>query len=70
MEEPVSGSIEGLKETVSVLFSEYTKDFRVIKSLLDLTAKDYSTVLHSVNVMAYHWVTHHTLNPIAAFKGF
>ena len=52
LEEPVSGSIEGIKETVSILVSEYTKDFNVIKSLLDLTAKDYTTVLHSVNVMA------------------
>ena len=52
LEEPVSGSIEGLKETVGVLVSEFTKDFNVIKSLLDLTANDYTTVLHSVNVMA------------------
>jgi len=52
LEEPVSGSIQGIKETVGILVSEYTKDFNVIKSLLDLTAKDYTTVLHSVNVMA------------------
>ncbi len=52
LEEPVSGSIEGIKETVDILVSEYTKDYNVIKSLLDLTAKDYTTVLHSVNVMA------------------
>ncbi len=52
LEEPASGSIEGIKETVGILVSEYTKDFNVIKSLLDLTAKDYTTVLHSVNVMA------------------
>ena len=52
LEEPVSGSIEGIKETVGILVSEYTKDFNVIKSLRDLTAKDYTMVLHSVNVMA------------------
>jgi len=52
LEEPVSGSIEGIDETVGILVSEFTKDFNVIKSLLDLTAKDYTTVLHSVNVMA------------------
>jgi len=52
LEEPVSGSIEGIKETVDILVSEFTKDFNVIKNLLDLTAKDYTTVLHSVNVMA------------------
>jgi putative nucleotidyltransferase with HDIG domain len=52
LEEPVSGSIEGIKETVGILVSEFTKDFNVIKSLLDLTANDYTTVLHSVNVMA------------------
>jgi len=52
LEEPVSGSIEGMKETVGILVSEFTKDFNVVKSLLDLAAKDYTTVLHSVNVMA------------------
>ena len=52
LEEPVSGSIEGIKETVGILVGEYTKDFNVVKSLLDLTAKDYTTVRHSVNVMA------------------
>ena len=52
LEEPVSGSIEGIKKTVNILVEEYTKDFKVIKNLLDLTAKDYTTVLHSVNVMA------------------
>jgi putative nucleotidyltransferase with HDIG domain len=52
LEEPVSGSIEGIKKTVNILVHEYTKDFNVIKSLLDLTARDYTTVLHSVNVLA------------------
>jgi len=52
LEEPVSGSIEGMKETVGILVSEFTKDFNVVKSLLDLAANDYTTVLHSVNVMA------------------
>ena len=52
LQEPVSGSIEGIKNTVNILVDEYTKDFKIIKSLLDLTATDYTTVLHSVNVMA------------------
>jgi putative nucleotidyltransferase with HDIG domain len=52
LEEPVSGSIEGIKETVGILVSEFTKNFDVIKNLVDLTAKDYTTVIHSVNVMA------------------
>jgi len=52
LEEPISGSIEGIKKTVNILVDEYTKDFNVIKTLLDLTAKDYTTVLHSVNVLA------------------
>ena len=29
LEEPVSGSIEGMKETVGILVSEFTKDFNV-----------------------------------------
>ncbi len=52
LEEPVSGSIQGLKQTIEVLVDEYSRDFKLIRTLLDLATTDYTTVLHSVNVMA------------------
>jgi putative nucleotidyltransferase with HDIG domain len=52
LEEPISGSLEGTKHTVNILVNEYTKNFDIIRSLLDLSVRDYTTVLHSINVMA------------------
>lgn len=52
LKEPRSGSLEGVSETVEILVSEYTKDFDIIKNLLFVSSKDYTTVLHSINVMA------------------
>jgi len=50
--EPRSGSLEAVSETVDILVTEYTSESDVIKNLLDVSTKDYTTVLHSVNVMA------------------
>jgi len=50
--EPRSGSLEGVSETVNILISEFTKDSDVIKNLLIVSKQDYSTVIHSINVMA------------------
>ena len=50
--EPRSGSLEGVSETVNILVSEYTKETDVIKNLLIVSKQDYSTVIHSINVMA------------------
>ena len=50
--EPRSGSLEGVSETVEILVSEYTKEPDVIRNLLFVSSKDYTTVLHSINVMA------------------
>ena len=50
--EPRSGSLEALSETVDILVTEYTSESDVIKYILDVSVKDYTTVLHSVNVMA------------------
>jgi putative nucleotidyltransferase with HDIG domain len=50
--EPRSGSLEGVSETVDILVSDYASEFNVIKSLLDVSSKDYTTALHSINVMA------------------
>lgn len=51
-EAPITGSLEGLRNTVNILVQEYTENFNVLTGLLDLTAKDYTTFIHSVNVMA------------------
>ncbi len=51
-EEPISGSLEGIKKTVNILVNEYTENFNILIRLLDLTTKDYTTFVHSINVMA------------------
>jgi len=51
--EPRSGSLEGVSNTVDILVSEYSKESDVIKNLIDMSYTDYSTVLHSINVMAF-----------------
>ena len=51
--EPRSGSLEGVSDTVNILVEEYTQDKDVIENLMDISAKDYTTALHSVNVMAF-----------------
>lgn len=50
--EPRSGSLEGVSDTVNIVVDEYIQDNDVIKNLVDMSAKDYTTALHSVNVMA------------------
>ena len=51
-EEPITGSLEGIRNTVNILVNEYTENFNILTGLLDLTVKDYTTFVHSVNVMA------------------
>jgi HD-GYP domain-containing protein (c-di-GMP phosphodiesterase class II) len=50
--EPRSGTLQALPETVDILVSGYSKDPGIIKTLATISSKDYSTVIHSVNVMA------------------
>ena len=51
--EPRSGSIEGLSETVNILVSDYANESNVLRNLLFVSDNDYTTVLHSINVMAF-----------------
>ncbi|MDY6879042.1 MAG: HD domain-containing phosphohydrolase [Desulfatiglans sp.] len=51
LSEPRSGSLEGVKSTINILVSEYTQDTDVIRNLLFVSDKDYTTTLHSINVM-------------------
>jgi HD-GYP domain-containing protein (c-di-GMP phosphodiesterase class II) len=52
LRDPRSGSLEGAASTVGILVSEYTKESDVIRNLMDLSSNDYTTVTHSINVMA------------------
>jgi putative nucleotidyltransferase with HDIG domain len=51
--EPRSGSLEGVSDTVNILLSDYARESDVVKQLLEVSSKDYSTILHSINVMAF-----------------
>ena len=50
--EPRSGTLQVLPETVDMLVSGYSQNPEVVKTLASISFKDYSTVIHSVNVMA------------------
>ena len=52
MLEPRSGTLQILPETIDILVSKYSKQPDVIKRLASISAKDYTTIIHSVNVMA------------------
>ncbi len=52
LSEPRSGSLEGVSDTVGILVSYYSKESNVIKNLIDLSSSDYTSALHSINVMA------------------
>jgi len=51
--EPRSGSLEGVSETIDILICDYSSEAAVIENLLKVSSKDYTTVLHSINVMAF-----------------
>jgi len=53
--EPRSGSLEGVSETMDIL-SDYATESDVIKNLLAVSTTDYSTIMHSINVMAFAFV--------------
>lgn len=50
--EPRSGSLEGVSETIDILVSDYSRESKVVENLLKVSSKDYTTALHSINVMA------------------
>lgn len=55
-EEPRSGSLEGISDTINILISADARQFDVVKQLLKISYVDYTTVLHSINVMAFSLV--------------
>ena len=50
--EPRSGTLRALPETVDSLVTGYSKHPEILKSIASISFKDYTTVIHSVNVMA------------------
>jgi HD-GYP domain-containing protein (c-di-GMP phosphodiesterase class II) len=52
MAEPRSGTLQILPETIDMLVLNYSKQPDVIKRLASISSKDYTTIIHSVNVMA------------------
>ena len=50
--EPRSGTLQVLPQTVNLLVSGYSKKPQILKTLASISFKDYTTVIHSVNVMA------------------
>jgi putative nucleotidyltransferase with HDIG domain len=50
--EPSSGILKGLSNTVNIFVGDFINDPEVIKNFWHLSDKDYTTALHSVNVMA------------------
>ena len=50
--EPRSGTLKALPGTVDTLVSGYSKHPDILKTFAYISLKDYTTVIHSVNVMA------------------
>lgn len=52
LSEPRSGGLENLSVTMDILISDYSRETDVVNHLINLSYSDYSTALHSINVMA------------------
>ncbi len=52
LSEPRAGTVQALPETMSILVSGYSRQPAILRTLATISNKDYSTVIHSVNVMA------------------
>lgn len=50
--EPRAGMLQALPGTMDVLVSGYSKEPGILRTFATISNKDYSTVIHSVNVMA------------------
>jgi len=50
--EPRSGTLQALPQTIDSLIAGYSKRPDILKTFASISFKDYTTVIHSVNVMA------------------
>ena len=52
LNEPRSGTLKALPKTVDSLINGYSQHPEILKTIASISFKDYTTVIHSVNVMA------------------
>jgi HD-GYP domain-containing protein (c-di-GMP phosphodiesterase class II) len=52
LSEPRSGTLQALPQTVDSLIAGYSEHPEIMKTFASISFKDYTTVIHSVNVMA------------------
>jgi HD-GYP domain-containing protein (c-di-GMP phosphodiesterase class II) len=52
LSEPRSGTLEALPGTVDALVTGYSKHPEILKTFASISFKDYTTAIHSINVMA------------------
>jgi len=50
--EPRSGTLQALPQTIDALIAGYSEHPGIIKTFASISFKDYTTVIHSINVMA------------------
>ncbi len=50
--EPRSGTLQSLPETIAILVNGYSRQPGILRTFATISNKDYTTVIHSVNVMA------------------
>lgn len=51
--EPRTQVLQNMRETIDIIVLEYLEDPAVVSRLIEVSTKDYSTSIHSVNVMLY-----------------
>ncbi|QEN07994.1 HD domain-containing protein [Oceanispirochaeta crateris] len=52
LHEPRSGGLEVIPDTIDIIVESYSKQPDVIKNLAKISHSDYTTTIHSINVMA------------------
>lgn len=50
--EPRAGSLKGVETTVNLLIEEYFGQYSILANFAKIQTKDYTTAIHSINVMA------------------
>ncbi len=52
LSEPRSGTLQAMPETIDIMVSGYSEQPHLLKTFAGISYKDYTTAIHSVNVMA------------------
>ncbi len=71
LEEPRNQMLNNVKETIDILVAEYLESPEIVKNLIEVSTKDYSTSTHSINVMllcfGYGFYNHFNITDIKMF---